>query len=65
MDIEALNALKDDVFYSAGDLKVWPERRLERWRSEGSGPPFVRVGRDVAYLGSAVRSWVKSQEVTR
>lgn len=33
---------------------------LARWRSEGSGPAFVKVGRKVAYRSADVRAWVAS-----
>jgi len=33
----------------SGDLV---ERTMERWRKEGKGPRFVKVGRRVAYHGA-------------
>ncbi len=35
-----------------------PERTLERWRSSGEGPPFVRLGRRVAYRLQDLERWV-------
>lgn len=35
------------------------ERRLSRWRYEGGGPAFVRMGhRTVAYAETAITEWV-------
>jgi excisionase family DNA binding protein len=36
-------------------------RTMERWRSTGEGPAFVKVGRRVAYSLSALREWVHRQ----
>jgi hypothetical protein len=35
---------------------------LARWRCEGQGPAFVKVGRRVAYRAGAVRQWLKARE---
>ena len=32
-----------------------------RWRVEGAGPEFVKLGRRVFYTAGALRSWIKSQ----
>lgn len=34
------------------------ERSLERWRVEGGGPPFVKIGRRVAYDQTTLREWL-------
>lgn len=34
---------------------------LARWRHEGIGPKFVRLGRRVFYRTSDLRSWIDSQ----
>lgn len=34
---------------------------LERWRSTGTGPPFVKVGRRVAYRLSDLENWLVEQ----
>ena len=37
-------------------------RTVETWRTEGSGPPFVRLGaRRVAYRLSDVEAWAASR----
>ena len=38
-----------------------PERTLERWRSTGEGPPFIRLGRMVAYREADVERWLASR----
>jgi excisionase family DNA binding protein len=38
-------------------LRVSP-KTLERWRSEGTGPRFVRVGRKPLYRTAAVAAWL-------
>ena len=37
------------------------ERTLERWRSDGVGPAFVRLGRRVAYRLEDLQAWVERQ----
>ena len=36
---------------------------LDKWRSEGCGPPFVRVGRLVMYRPEDLNDWIESQVV--
>lgn len=40
------------------------ERTLERWRFEGCGPRFVRVGRRVMYEQSALADFVRRRSRT-
>ena len=35
-----------------------PERTLERWRLTGEGPPFLRLGRRIAYRIADVERWL-------
>lgn len=37
-------------------------KTLEKWRSEGKGPPVIRLGRRVAYSRRAIVQWLESQE---
>lgn len=37
-------------------------RTLEKWRSEGKGPAFVKIGRMVKYSRSGIVLWLRSQE---
>lgn len=47
----------------AGFLQV-PESRLARWRSNGTGPSFVKVGRDIRYVPGHVIAWTESNRMT-
>ncbi len=37
----------------------WPvsRRTLQRWRQEGKGPPYVKLGRRVAYRLADIEAW--------
>ena len=45
----------------AARLLTSKERTLERWRSTGTGPPYVKVGRRVAYRLRDLEAWVERQ----
>ncbi len=34
---------------------------LARWRHEGFGPPWVRMGRLIYYRSSDLRTWIESR----
>ena len=36
-------------------------RTLERWRLEGSGPPYIKAGRRLLYSVSDVESWLQAR----
>jgi hypothetical protein len=36
-------------------------RTIERWRSTGRGPAFIKVGRRVLYRREAIESWLDQQ----
>jgi len=38
-----------------------PIRTLDRWRSQGTGPPFVRFGRAIRYPVPRLLLWVNEQ----
>lgn len=42
-------------------LKDIPVKTLAKWRSEGTGPKYTKVGRHVRYDWSDVREWLKGQ----
>ena len=56
--------LHDDPLYTPGEaadrLRSNP-RTLERWRTTGDGPSFVKVGRRVCYPKSALDEFVQRQ----
>ena len=39
-------------------------RTVRRWRSEGSGPPFVRIGRQVVIAESDATEWATARKFT-
>ncbi|MGO9780044.1 MAG: helix-turn-helix transcriptional regulator [Streptosporangiaceae bacterium] len=43
-------------------LQDIPLKTLARWRSIGTGPRFIRVGRHVRYDWDDVRAWKDSQK---
>ena len=42
-------------------LRAGSPRTLERWRSTGEGPAYVKVGRRVAYRHSALETYLQKQ----
>ena len=36
---------------------------LDKWRSEGRGPAYVKVGANVGYRWAAVSDWIAQREV--
>ena len=36
-------------------------RTLERWRQQGTGPAFIRVGRSPRYRRSDIDAWLERQ----
>ena len=36
-------------------------RTIERWRTSGKGPDFIKIGRRVLYRESAIRRWLNQQ----
>jgi excisionase family DNA binding protein len=47
--------------FEAAALLRLSERTLERWRVEGSGPPFRRFGRRVVYSKVDLDTWAESR----
>ena len=45
-------------------LGNFTRKQLESWRSHGSGPPFIRVGRHVRYCRAALDAWMAARTVT-
>jgi hypothetical protein len=40
------------------------EGTLAKWRLDGSGPKFIRVGRRVAYHPDDLKSWLDARRVS-
>jgi excisionase family DNA binding protein len=48
------------------DLLRTSDRTLRRWREEGIGPAYVRIGaRYIRYRRSSVMAWLEAQERER
>jgi integrase len=56
-DLEAVLTAQE----AARFLKLSP-RTLEKWRSEGAGPPVLRMGRRVAYARRDLVRWLAEEE---
>lgn len=55
----------DDILIPSRQLPAYVGlsiQTLARWRHEGKGPEYVKIGRMVAYRVKAVRSWLGSGE---
>jgi predicted site-specific integrase-resolvase len=37
---------------------------LARWRCEGGGPPFIRVGRKIMYGATDITAWMNSRRMS-
>lgn len=50
--------------YILGDpeLRVLGSReKLAQWRHRRCGPPWIKIGRKVAYLGTDLNAWLEAQ----
>ena len=56
--VELMNARE-----AAAKLGIHPST-LARWRSEGSGPKYVRMGARLMYRESAIEQWITKCTVT-
>lgn len=52
-----------DTTQAASYLNI-ARRTMERWRCEGYGPNFIRIGRVVRYSDSALEDWIQRQTRT-
>jgi hypothetical protein len=69
---EAQKVLRDEVRKACGDEALWNGQQVseffqvspltvERWRYEGTGPRWHKVGRHVRYKPSDVYGWLDAQ----
>lgn len=49
----------------AADVLGVPEHTLAQWRSKGTGPEYVKVGRHVRYRWTVVNEWLDAQTSAR
>ena len=60
------NIFDDDRTYVLGDpeLEVLGSReKLAQWRHRMVGPPWVKIGRKVVYIGSDLNTWLSARRV--
>jgi hypothetical protein len=61
---------------SAPEVELWTERHvmarypwsralLRKWRKNGQGPPFTKLGRSIFYRPAGVREWVIAHEMAQ
>jgi hypothetical protein len=57
------NVLDDYILEAdlAADLAV-SKRTLKRWRDEGRGPSFTKVGARILYRCTAIADWLRERE---
>ena len=57
--------MQNDPIYTPEEaaevLRIGSERTLERWRTEGTGPAFTKVGHRVFYRASSIASYLDRQ----
>lgn len=54
----------DDQLIRRPDMPLYlpvKEQTLARWAVEGSGPPFIKCGRQVAYRVRDLRAWLEER----
>lgn len=49
---------------SAADALCLSARTLQRWRVEGRGPAFVKLGKRVGYTPDSLRRYIEQSERT-
>jgi Helix-turn-helix domain len=59
----------DDELYPPDDVSATLKDQvspatLAKWRVQGDGPPFIKVGRSVFYRGADVNRWMQGRTVT-
>ena len=61
-----LKSLDDSSLFTPSELSIFlgvSPATLERWRCQGEGPPFIKIGRRrIAYRSRAVRQWLEARE---
>ena len=56
----------DSKIYLAHDpalVALVPYSTMAHWRSEGRGPPFIKIGPKVAYRGADLNAWLEVRTV--
>ena len=56
----------DKMIYKSGDAAldvIGRPSTLARWRTNGAGPSYVKLGVRVAYRGEDLNAWIASRRV--
>ncbi|MDP3719346.1 MAG: helix-turn-helix domain-containing protein [Acidobacteriota bacterium] len=64
MSTDAINTIVVRTEPEAAAILRTPTRNLARWRSEGNGPKFLKIGRRVAYRDRDLDAWLDRQTRT-
>ena len=60
MDDDRWIAFQPDRRYLPGELTaIASKQTLARWRHEGKGPAYLKVGGRIAYPGEALNDWLE------
>lgn len=54
-----------ESLWTPGELAAFlrlPEKTLRKWRSERTGPTWLKIGRHVRYEPEQVRNWLLGRE---
>ncbi len=60
-DRRAVSAPANVDTWRAAELIGMSKRTLEKWRGEGTGPPFLKLGRRVLYSVADLEEWLRSR----
>lgn len=57
-----------DKLYPASDPELLSKlstayQTLAHWRQAGKGPPYVKFGKRVLYMGSALNAWLERRTI--
>lgn len=56
---------KDEILIPSRQMPAYiglSIQTLARWRHEGKGPEYVKIGRLIAYRAGMVRQWLRQQQ---
>jgi len=63
---ESITALDDDPIVKPAEFSELighSLRTLQRWRTTGEGPQYIKLGKDVRYQRSAIQSWLRDRTI--
>ena len=66
MSVTSSKEVSEKQYWSSKEFAEWIDRStitLQRWRSEGSGPPWIKVRGQILYEKEKVYEWLSSLEV--